>query len=253
METPQVRDYWNQVRYEPGSRKGHYESYFFRANHLNRPLAFWIRYTIFCPIGQAGKSIGELWSIFFDGEKKQVSAAKSEHPMDDCSFSRQGLEVKIADSSARYGRLKGGISEPNQLNWNLRYGSDQKPLLLLPEKLYRASIPKAKAVVGSPLAKFTGTFSVNGSSYEIDNWVGSENHNWGEKHTDQYAWGQVSGFDNDPNAFLEVITGKIKIGPVLSPGFTMLVLRLGGTEYKFNTMTGAFRAKAKYDFFRMAF
>jgi len=253
MDISQKRDYWNQVRYDQSSEKGHYESYFFRANHPLRPWAFWIRYTIFCPIGQPDKNIGELWSIFFDGEKNQISAAKSEHPMSDCSFSRAGLEVQIADSSAGHGQLAGGINEPNQLSWNLRYDSDQEPLLLLPEKLYRASLPKAKALVGAPLAKFNGSFAVNGSNYEIDNWIGSENHNWGEKHTDQYAWGQVSGFDNYPDAFLEVITGKVKVGPILSPGFTMLVLRLDGTEYQFNTMAGAFRARGKYDFFEWHF
>jgi len=253
MEITRQRDYWNQVRYDRNSTKGHYESYFFRANHPDRPLAFWVRYTIFSPAGQPGKSIGELWSIFFDGEKNQVSAAKSEHPMGDCSFSRQCLNVIIADSSAGDGHLEGSINQPNQLSWKLRYQSGEKPLLLLPEKLYRASLPKAKAVVGAPLANFSGMFTVNGNNYDIDDWVGSENHNWGEKHTDQYAWGQVSGFDNDPGAFVEVITGKVKIGPLLSPAFTVLVLRLGETEYQFNTMGSAFRAKGKYDFFEWNF
>jgi hypothetical protein len=36
--------YHNQLR-------GHYESFFQRANHPTRPLAFWIRYTIFSPTG----------------------------------------------------------------------------------------------------------------------------------------------------------------------------------------------------------
>ena len=38
----------NQCRFS-GHDNGHYESYFLRANHPDRPLAFWIRYTIFAP------------------------------------------------------------------------------------------------------------------------------------------------------------------------------------------------------------
>jgi len=253
MALSQNRSYWNRVRYNPESKKGHYESYFFRANHPDRPLGFWVRYTIFSPKGEQGKSIGELWSIFFDGEKGQISAAKSEHPMDDCSFSAEGLAVRIAESSACDGQLAGAISKPNQLRWNLKYESDQQPLLLLQESSYEKSLPKAKALVGAPLAMFSGNFSVNGNRYEIDGWPGSENHNWGEKHTDQYAWGQVSGFDDNPDVFLEVITGKIKVGPLLSPSFTMLVLRVDGVEYQFNRMSSAFRAKGKYDFFEWHF
>src|SRR5688500_2735999 len=33
----------NAVRYRPGEAAGHYESFFLRANHPARPLAFWIR------------------------------------------------------------------------------------------------------------------------------------------------------------------------------------------------------------------
>lgn len=43
---------------------GHYESFFQRANHPTRPLAFWIRYTIFSPKkaspGCLGGTVGYL-------------------------------------------------------------------------------------------------------------------------------------------------------------------------------------------------
>ena len=57
----------NAARYRPGEPAGHYESYFLRANHPNRPLAFWIRYTVFSPAGRPEAAEGELWAIVFDG------------------------------------------------------------------------------------------------------------------------------------------------------------------------------------------
>ena len=71
-----TRQECNAVRYRPGDEEGHYESYFQRANHPGRPLAFWIRYTIFSPRNQPGAAVGELWAIYFDGESGKITSAK---------------------------------------------------------------------------------------------------------------------------------------------------------------------------------
>jgi len=63
-------------RYLEGDRRGHYESYFQRANHRERPLAFWICYIVFCPKGRREDAVGELRAIYFDSERKRVTAAK---------------------------------------------------------------------------------------------------------------------------------------------------------------------------------
>jgi hypothetical protein len=52
--------------------------------------------------------------------------------------------------------------------------------------------------------------------------VGSQNHNWGSRHTDHYAWGQVAGFDDDPDAFLELSTARVRVGPLISIGIFRL-------------------------------
>ena len=51
--TPSANDQINWTRYRPGQKKGHYESFYQRANHPTKPWAFWIRYTIFSPEVQA--------------------------------------------------------------------------------------------------------------------------------------------------------------------------------------------------------
>ena len=253
MEMIEQRNLWNQLRYKVNSKKGHYESYFFRANHPSKPLAFWVRYTIFSPKKKSENALGELWAIFFDGENNKVSTAKQECPLSNCQFSKTCLDIEFPQASASNGCLNGAIAQPNSLAWNLTYDSGQAPLLLLPENLYKSPLPKAKAVVGAPLAKFNGKFIVNGETHHIDNWIGSENHNWGEKHTDQYAWGQVSGFDDSDDIFLEAISGKVRVGPFLSPLFSISVLRIKDQEFLFNSLRQAFKAKAHYDFFEWNF
>jgi len=51
----------NFTRYLPGQTTDHYESFFVRANHPTRPLAFWIRYTLFSPHRHPENALGELW------------------------------------------------------------------------------------------------------------------------------------------------------------------------------------------------
>ncbi|MFO0548961.1 MAG: hypothetical protein U0271_11280 [Polyangiaceae bacterium] len=245
---------WNAARWAAGDPRGHYESWFQRANHPSRPLAFWIRYTIFSPRGRPADALGELWAIAFDGEKNRIVAVKEEHSIRGCSFSSTALAASIAEARLDHEGLDGSAAlGGHRIGWSLRYRSDQPPLLLLDEPLYRAALPKAKALVGSPLAVFSGTLTVDDDTWSIDDWVGSQNHNWGEKHTDKYAWGQVAGFDDAPDTFLEVATAQVKLGPVLTPPMTVLVLRLDGEELAFNTILTALRAKGEYGYFHWEF
>lgn len=246
------RQAWNRCRYVQGSSEGHYESYFQRANHPDRPLAFWIRYTIFSPKGRPADAVGELWAIYFDGENRRTVAAKSVFPLGECSFIPQAADFscRIGKSILTQERLEGlAASNGQTLQWALRYAGGQEPLLLLPRSLYDSGFPKAKALVGTPNAVFSGNLVVNGESIGIDHWQGSQNHNWGSKHTDFYAWGQVAGFDNAPEAFLECSTARLKFGPFWTPAMSPIVLRIEGREYALNSIGTALRAKSQVDFF----
>jgi hypothetical protein len=244
-----ARASWNRCRYVEGDARGHYESYFQRANHPERPLAFWIRYTVFSPKGRPGDAVGELWAIYFDGEREHVTAVKEVVPIRDCGFQKQGLDVRIGNAVLTDGQLKGGArSGDTTLQWDLRYRGDEPPLLLLPESFYARGFPKAKALVGTPSAVFDGVVSVNGAAIDVRGWVGSQNHNWGSKHTDSYAWGQVAGFDDARDVFLECSTARLKLGPFWTPPLTLVVLRLDGEEIRLNSLAQAFRARGDFDF-----
>ncbi|TAK18134.1 MAG: hypothetical protein EPO40_37825 [Myxococcaceae bacterium] len=247
------RDWCNGFRYDGGAR-GHYESYFQRANHPTRPLAFWIRYTAFVPKGRAGDAVGELWAIWFDGEAKKVCAVKQVVPWASCRFDPRSLSAALGDATLDAARLTGSASSNGRaIAWTLGYESPSAPLLLLPEALYSGPFPKAKALVGSPLAVFRGELRVDDEAHAIESWVGSQNHNWGSRHTDEYAWGQVAGFDDAPESFLEVTTARVKLGPVRSPWMTLLVLRHGGEEFALNAVGTALRAEGRYEFFAWSF
>ena len=116
----------------------------------------------------------------------------------------------------------------------------------MPHRMYSLPLPRAKTVVPQPLARFTGTITVDGKSQASTRWVGSQNHNWGSRHTDRYAWGQVAGFDDQPDAFLECSTARLKVGPVMTPPLSVAALRLGDEVLSCTGLYYAVRALGAY-------
>jgi len=244
----------NQARYRPSQTTGHYESFFQRANHPTRPLAFWIRYTLVSPDRHPEQALGELWAVLFDGETGNHVVVKRELPMAQSVFSPDEFRVEVGDAQLEPGRLAGSIdSGAHTVTWDLTFTGEAAPLFLLPLDLYEARLPKAKSLVGLPMATYDGSLLVNGRTIEVNQWVGSQNHNWGAKHTDLYAWGQVAGFENAPDSFLEVATARLKIGPLWTPFMTPLVLRHRGEEFALNALMQTIRARASFDYFEWRF
>ncbi len=236
---------WNGARWKPGDKAGHYESWFLRANDSG-PRAFWIRYTMFSPVDRPEAAVGELWAIWFE-RGEPIVAVKSELPIARCSFAPDRLAVKIGDATLDATTLRGSaMANGHTIAWDLQFGSGGSTVLLMPERLYSMRLPRAKALVGRPLAKFSGTLTVDGKPFTLDSWVGSQNHNWGSRHTDRYAWGQVAGFDEAPDAFLECSTARLKLGPVWTPPLSPVVLRLGDETLAWTGLTRVVRALGAY-------
>lgn len=251
MDAACPNDTYNHARFS-GQRGGFYESYFLRANHPTRPLAFWIRYTLFSPRGAPQAAIGELWGVVFDGATHHTF--KAEHPWSACSFAADAFAVQVASARLGPGLAHGAIDHKGRtLAWDLRFNGAEAPLFLLPKRAYAARFPAAKALVSLPLARFQGHIEIDGARIAIDDWVGSQNHNWGARHTDHYAWGQVASFDGRPDVFLEVATARLKLGPFWTPPFTPIVLRAGGREYALNSNAQALAARGRSRYFAWTF
>jgi hypothetical protein len=241
------RDRWSGARFRPEGG-GHYESWFQRANHPTQRLAFWIRYTVFVPADGSRPSMGELWAIVFDDD--EIIARKAELTLSECRFAPDTLDVRIGDSTLDREACEGAAGD---LRWSLRYDSPTPPLLMLDERLYAGGFPKAKLLIGSPLARYRGTLTIGEREISIDDWVGSQNHNWGSRHTDRYAWGQVAGFDNAPDVFFEAATAWLRFGPLWTPPLTVASLRVGKHVVQRVGLLQAARAKASVDGFRWTF
>jgi len=239
------------ARYRLGAQKGHYESWFIRGNHPTRPLAFWIRYTVTSPRGRSSEAVAELFAAIFDGEARRHVATRESHPVREATFPTEGLDVRIGAAHLTSDHLVGAAARPgHRVAWDIHVHGGGEPLYLLPERLYDGGFPKAKALVIRPGVTFDGHVDVGaeGAATRLDvgGWVGSTNHNWGSKHTDHYVWGQVAGFDDAPDAFLEIATARIRVAGVLTPPMTPIVLRLDGREHRLNALHTVF-GRARLD------
>ena len=251
----------NFTRFRGEKTGGHYESYFMRANDAASGAAFWIRYTIYQGEKGAGtkEPMGELWAIWFEKGQKPV-AAKSEFPLARARYSNSNFELDFDGATLNSTTLKGAAANrgDNQIEWNLSLepiaaAKNNQPIFPMPLTAYDAPLPRAKLLIAQPFVNFSGTFVVNGKKHSINAWQGSQNHNWGSRHTDEYAWGQVAGFDGEPDSFLEVASAKLKFGPLMTPYLTPITLRHKGSDFVLNTYWQAIRNKAKVQYFDWSF
>jgi hypothetical protein len=113
--------------------------------------------------------------------------------------------------------------------WDLAITGDQAPLRpLRPAALYRAPLPRTKLEAVVPDGTVTGTLEIGGREVAVDGWRGTAGHNWGSEHADSWVWLHAADFDAAPEAWLELVLARIRVGPARSPWTAMGALGLGG-------------------------
>jgi hypothetical protein len=248
----------------------YYESRYIRANDPERPHALWLRETLLLPT--SGDAVADVWVMVFDPDGAGNRALKEPYPIDAADYAYDDWTASIAatsidDRSAR-GVITGGKSliagsaGGRSARWDLRITpGDEDPVKLLTDRGYKARFPTAKTMVRHPLAQFDGQLELDDVGVTVDGWTGSVNHNWGQRHTPAYAFGQVCGFDDAPDSTLEIVTAHAAIGPVPLPAATLFVFRhpgLGvppacGGEFAVRSIPGSLQTHGRYRPFSWSF
>ena len=152
----------NYSCWQPGTKKGFYESYFLRGNCPDAPRAFWIKYTIFAPKGRPEEAEGELWAIYYRGLNGDKIAVKETYPLKDCLFASERFDVRVGQAHLAEGISSGSCaSERHSIDWDLRFPAVNPSLHFLPEWAYRSPFPKAKGLAPYPDVTWEGTLRVD--------------------------------------------------------------------------------------------
>lgn len=198
---------------------GLYESYFVKARHPERPRAFWLRHTIHKRPGH--DPIGSIWLTRFDAEAPEpVRATKENVPAD--RLSADGY-VRIGDTELRPGQATG----PNH---DFAFHTDEPEQRHLPaDWMYTAPVPRTKSVTLHPAARFDGRLE----DEDLTGWTGVVSHNWGTEHAERWVYLHCSHFaGRDEHAWLELVIGRVKLGPVTTPWIANGALQLDGERHR---------------------
>jgi hypothetical protein len=57
-------------------------------------------------------------------------------------------------------------------------------------------------------------------------------HNWGSEHAERWIWLHAAGFEEAPNAWLDLALGRVKVGPWTSPWVANGALALDGRRHR---------------------
>jgi hypothetical protein len=135
-----------------------------------------------------------------------------------------------ADAVAGPRQFRGQAAMGDQsARWDLAITVEQPPLRpLRPQALYQAPLPRTKLEATVPDGDVTGMLAVGGREITLSGWRGTVGHNWGSEHADSWVWLHAAGFGAAPEAWLELVLARIRIGPARSPWTAMGALGLGG-------------------------
>jgi len=113
--------------------------------------------------------------------------------------------------------------------WDLLIAGRQPSLRpLRPPVLYRAPLPRTKLEAVVPDGQVTGMLEVDGRAVSVSGWRGTAGHNWGSEHADSWVWLHAADFGAAPEAWLELVLARIRVGPARSPWTAMGALGLSG-------------------------
>jgi hypothetical protein len=197
---------------------GGYESWFISARDPASRRALWIRHTRHRPV-QGPESVA-LWCTVVDSGLGQPGTVK------------QVFTTFPPDAAAGPGQFRGqAVMGQQTARWDLAIAGGQPPLRpLRPPALYRSPLPRTKLESTVPDGQVTGLLEVGDREVSVSGWRGTVGHNWGSEHADSWVWLHAEGFGGAPEAWLELVLARIRVGPARSPWTAMGALGLGGTR-----------------------
>jgi hypothetical protein len=218
--------------------RGHVESYFLKFNDPAAGRALWIKFTVYSPLGKPAEAVGETWAIHFDArDPSRTFGMKKTFPLTGCRIRRGPLRLEFGENLLEPPRTRGSLfdDQGRTIAWDLVWTEGAEPLALFPYPvMYTARLPKSKVLTPHPDSRFTGTVVVEGRRWTIDRLRGMQGHNWGEEHAHFYAWAQGTVFDDESEGYFEGFSGKVKIGPLITPFLSMAFLKLDGKLQRFD-------------------
>ena len=192
-----------------------YVSWFISARDPDSRRALWIRHTRQRP--SQGRESVALWCTVVGYGQPPVVV-------------KQVFDAFPPDAAAGPEQFRGRAAlGSHTARWDLAVVNGQPPLRpLRPPALYRAPLPRTKLEAAVPDGRVVGVLEIDGREVAVSGWRGTVGHNWGSEHADSWVWLHAADFGTAPEAWLELVLARIRVGPARSPWTAIGALSLGG-------------------------
>src|SRR6478609_6579257 len=209
-------------------RAAHYESIYLSASHPSEPVAVWIRYTVRKPPGALPAA--SIWFTLFSPDGPLAGKVTTDDVRSDAT---QLLAVGKYGSVRRDGAAGAITAGGVDVAWELRFEAAEDELHHLPHSwMYRAPVPRTKSTSPFPSTRVSGTVTVGDRTLELHGRRGMVGHNWGAEHAHRWILRRGASFGEQPDAWLDVVIGQIKTGPVILPWIANGVLAMDGVRHR---------------------
>lgn len=242
----------NRVRY-PGPGQPHVESHFLKANSPDGQRAIWIKHTLLVPT--RGPAMAELWAIAFSEGGRKKRALKRSFPIAAARFASAPFRITVPDAELSQGAARGAIEQAEAaLRWDLRFEMPTQAFLPFPyPRMYSGGFPRNKTLTPAPDTRVSGEVTAWGERWQLCDWRGAQGHNWGPSHAEAYAWAHANAMsptDSGPlltDTWLEALTGRVRIGPVVLPWLSVAALSLEGRLFRFDGLSALLSRQVAID------
>ena len=237
-------------------KSGIYESYYFRGNHIDGNLSFWLKHNLIIFSGNPEIRFDST-IIIFDKQQKLSTSYQLAEIFSISDFEKQTQNIDSWDEFKFNFRNGSNISISNQLlkgkiqtidgevSWDLNLNpSNQTYYHFSKDWFYHGFFPKKKILTRDIDLTFNGI--INTPSLKMEgNFKGLNGHNWGKEHAYRYAYGNCNQFLEDSNAYFDGFSAKITLGPGLikSPFLSSCSLKTKKRWYHFNNVIKSYQHK----------
>jgi hypothetical protein len=103
---------------------------------------------------------------------------------------------------------------------------------LRPSALYRLPVPRTKLEAPVPDGIASGRLVLDGALVDVVGWRATVGHNWGAEHAERWVWLHAAGFEDEPDAWLELAIARVRVGGALSPWIANGAVAVGGRRFR---------------------
>ena len=93
-------------------------------------------------------------------------------------------------------------------------------------------MPRTKLEAPVPDGIARGRLVIDGRVLEVVGWRATVGHNWGAEHAERWVWLHAAGFEDEPEAWLELTLARIRVGGATLPWVANGAVYVGGERLR---------------------